>query len=188
MEVRWTRILLLSLIGVTVLIIGLQARYISILQHQLEILTASGKLRAGADMKRLMVSDLNGNQTVLEFENATKPTILYVFRPACVWCERNAGALESLANAVAGSHRLIGLSLVADGTAEFVSEHRMKFPVYTGIPSAAVSSYKLGATPETILIDPHGKVVQSWKGAYVGVTRSAIEEVLSVKISGYSEE
>lgn len=188
MAVRGPRILVFCLVGIMVLIVGLQARYIAMLQHQVEILSASGELRAGAEMKRLTVSDLSGNPAALEFENAAKPTILYVFRPSCVWCERNAAALGVLTKALSGSHRFIGLSLAADGTAEFVNEHSMKFPVYTDIPDTAISLYKLGATPETILIDRHGKVVQSWRGAYVGATGSAIEEVLGVKVNGYSVE
>ncbi len=179
---RWWRVVGSGIVAISCILNGLQGRYILQLHRELDACDAKGQLRPGILMDRLAVKDIHGERVVIDFANDNKPTILYVFRPSCIWCQRNREALKSLVRQVSRSHRVIGLSLVTEGTPEFVREHGLDFPVYTDLPASSIALYRLGATPETILINEHGEVVQSWNGAYTGITKSAIEEVLSITL------
>ena len=125
----------------------LQARYISKLLDNGEQALAKGKLAIGIRLPPLEVSDLAGVRSTLLYSIVSKPTLLYVFRPDCVWCQRNAGALKALTDRVSGRFRVIGISLSEDGLREFVASHGMEFPVYSGLSRSAIDAYQLGATP-----------------------------------------
>ena len=53
--------------------------------------------------------------------------------------------------------------------------HSMNFPVYDDLTPAAIATYHLGSTPETIVVSPAGRVLKSWSGAFVGDTKNSVE-------------
>jgi hypothetical protein len=50
-----------------------------------------------------------------------------------------------------------------------------------------VKNYKLGSTPQTIVISPEAKVLQDWIGAYVGDQKSQVEAFFHVSLPGLRE-
>jgi hypothetical protein len=63
-------------------------------------------------------------------------------------------------------YRFVGLSLSDTGLTEYVTKNELEFPIYAGLSPETIKSYKLGGTPQTIVISPEGKVLQDWAGAY----------------------
>ena len=76
---------------------------------------------------------------------------------------------------VSGRYRIVGISLTQEGLSDFVASHGMTFPVYSGLSPSMIKTYRLGSTPETIVVSPKGVVLGSWNGAYVGGTKAAVE-------------
>lgn len=111
-----------------------------------------------------------------------RPTLIYVFSPKCHWCEINRPGIEALSRANLGRYRIIGLALTEDGLAAKLKEHPLDFPVYARLAADVLKTYKLGSTPQTIVVSPQGKVLKNWPGAFMGRRREEIEKYLSVRL------
>ena len=176
-------LLILALVAsASVAVNVLQGRRILTLQDALDELSVKGDLPAGARAAPLDATDVRGQPARLTFGGAEGPTVLYVFRPSCPWCEKNSPGISRLVNEIGKSYRVIGISLSADSVAEFVAEHKLTFPVFTNVSAKGLRLYKLGTTPETIVVSSAGTILASWKGAYVGRTKSDIEKFFSIRL------
>jgi hypothetical protein len=87
-----------------------------------------------------------------------------------------------LVTATAKTYRVLGISLSSDGLAEFVARHNLNFPTYTGVSAEGARFYHLRVTPEVIVISPAGRVLASWRGAFVDRTKSDIEQFFSIRL------
>lgn len=130
----------------------------------------------------LHVQDLDGKDVEIDLRSGSRPTVIYVFRPSCVWCQRKAHALQTLTATLSKNYRFVGLSLSDDSVAQFVSEHEMRFPVFKNLATNELTNMGLRGTPETIVISSAGRTLARWNGAYLGATKVAIESFFSVKI------
>ena len=83
-----------------------------------------------------------------------------------------------------GQYRFIGLSLSDEALQEYVAKNDLKLPVYSGLSPETLKTYKLGSTPQTIVISPEGKVLQNWAGAYVGDQKTQVEAFFRVSLPG----
>lgn len=57
-------------------------------------------------------------------------------------------------------------------------------PVYKDLTELSKLTYKLGATPQTIVVSPEGKVIKNWMGAYSGDKAREVEEYFNVRLPG----
>ena len=185
MKPRRPKLLIASLATACVLSLTinlLQARFIRMLQADEGQPTTYRALYKGQLVPPLEIRELSGEPKVVPFSTDSRPTLIYVFRPGCPWCESNSRSIASLSNQISMRYRIVGLSLVTEGVNDFIKDHHMPFPVYTSPSSRVTSSLHLGVTPQMILISPTGTVVGSWDGAYVGRTKSSIESALSISL------
>jgi hypothetical protein len=116
-----------------------------------------------------------------------RPTVLYIFTPPCTWCARNVDNLKTLVDKEGGYYRFIGLALSEQALPEYVAKNDLKLPVYSGLSPETLKAYRLGGTPQTIVISPEGKVLEDWSGAYVGDQKSQIEAFFHVSLPGLRE-
>jgi peroxiredoxin len=144
-------------------------------------------LKVGTTVPPIAVKRLDGHQEVISFQGAVQPTVLYIFTPPCVWCARNADNFKTLVDKEGGNYHFIGLSLSEQALAEYVAKNELKLPVYSGLSSETLTTYKLGSTPQTIVVSPEGKVLQDWVGAYVGGQKSQVEAFFHVTLPGLRE-
>lgn len=140
---------------------------------------------AGTPMPALEGVDMAGKKIRVAYAGML-PTILYHFSPTCSWCERNRENLRSLIQETAGRYRVIGIS-AARPTAEFMRERQFDFPVITGISPDAMRAYGLGGTPQTLVVSPEGRLIETWTGAYVHDQAKAIERFFSIQLPGLVE-
>jgi peroxiredoxin len=145
---------------------------------------AQGRLAVGAQVPAIKGKDLTGGEASLAYGEGEAGTVLYVFSPQCKWCSRNINNMKALAGAVRGKYRFVGLSLSKDKLAQYVTENRLDFPVYADLQGEVVSAYHLGATPQTLLISPEGRVEKSWTGVYTSETGEEIEHLFKLKLPG----
>jgi peroxiredoxin len=163
-----------------------QIRRIIVLQTGLEKHSVQGTLPLGSQVpSEFSARDLDGRMVTIRFTTSPVPTVLYVFRPSCVWCRRNSESIKALAQGTAGRYKLIGLSLAKTGLTEFVKEHDFQFPVYSDVPPAFTETLKLRVTPETLVISPSGSVLENWTGAYTGILKSLTENFFSIHLPDF---
>lgn len=146
------------------------------------------KLTVGAALPSIRAKDLEGNVRVIDYANDGRPTVLYVFTPACEWCKRNAANVTMLARKLEPTFRFIGISLSTDVDRQYLTANRIAFPVYTDLPEAAKRSLGLGSTPQTIVVSPSGRVMANWVGAYGPDLRAKIERFFRVRLPGLTDE
>lgn len=140
----------------------------------------------GVVISEISVLDPNGNSKVIACNRGSQETILYVFSPTCVWCDRNLNNIKALKDNVAQSYQFIGLSLSGLGLNEYIKSHQLDFPVYKQPSKEVIRRLDLGATPQTIVISPEGKVLKNWVGAY-GSSKPEIETYFGVQLPGITE-
>src|SRR5260370_15545641 len=144
-------------------------------------------LKPGTVVQPISVKRLDGQQEVISYQGAEQSTVLYIFTPPCSWCARNIDNLRTLLDTERGHYRFIGLSLSEEALPEYIAKNNLKFPVYSGLSPETLKTYKLGSTPQTIVISPEGKVLEDWAGAYVGEQKSQVEAFFQVSLPGIRE-
>lgn len=123
-------------------------------------------------------------QEVISFSDTNRPTVLYIFTPPCSWCKRNNDNFNALVAQKSEQYRFIGLSLSKDGLGDYITTHHLTIPIYADLSKDTIASYKLGGTPQTLVISPQSTVVKNWKGAYTGGQESEVESFFQVKLPG----
>lgn len=171
-------IVVLALLVVSLVINGLQGKRILMLEAVLE--GRAAPLAVGTNLPPLDLIDARGQHTAVDYRSAPA-TLIYVFSSSCIWCKHNTVSFRALSHAVRGV-RILCLSLSPlDTGAAAASDIGVDFPAYA--PSdQTISSYKLAATPTTILVSARGKLLREWSGSYTGSTRAEIEEYFKVRL------
>lgn len=145
---------------------------------------AERSLKPGAVVQEITAKRLDGQPETISYHGTNQSTVLYIFTPPCAWCARNLDNFKTLANNESAQYRFICLSLSEQGLADYVTKNALKLPVYSGLSPETLNTYKLGSTPQTIVISPEGKVLQDWVGAYVGDQKSQVEAFFHVTLPG----
>jgi hypothetical protein len=131
------------------------------------------------------VADASGQPVTLSFTQSSQTTVLYIFSPTCKWCEANLRNIQALSeNVQHDSHtHTIGLSISENGFTNYAAHRYLNFPLYDKIPKSFLAKYRLGITPETlVLVD--GKIVKDWKGVYTHDAQRQIEIYFHVRLPG----
>src|ERR1700722_8139537 len=108
----------LLLLGVSLCVNLYQA-----LRAQRPLVTAV--LARGMKVPRLYAQTVDGTKVEVDLTDDQKDTLLYIFSPSCVWCERNANNIEALAGARKIDYRVIGLSTVTAGLGGYLQERKI---------------------------------------------------------------
>ncbi len=131
---------------------------------------------------------LDGKEQLISFSRQSRPTVLYVFSPDCIWCAHNLTNMRTLAGAIGGRFRIVGLSLSGTRLPEYLATNRIVFPVYQMPRDSSKLEYKLGRTPETMLIGIDGRIQKRWTGAWGENNQKDIERVFGVALPGLTQE
>jgi peroxiredoxin len=165
-----------------------------VLAHRVRTMTQAQSVRIverllsiGTTVPAITAKSLAGQEETISYGQVHQATVLYVFTPPCAWCARNMDNLKTLSSKEAGEYHFVGVSLSEGGLAEYVAKNDLKFPVYSGLSPETLKTYKLGSTPQTIVISPEGKVMKDWVGAYAGREKKEIEEYFHVSLPGLRE-
>jgi len=141
-------------------------------------------LPVGASVPPAKVLDIEGRPALLSYEGAARPFVLYVFTPQCSWCSRNLANLRALVSQKRDAYQFVGLSLREDGLKEYLAANGLDIPVYTAPAEETMREYRLGNTPQMIVVSPGGKVLQNWVGAYGGAKQADVEKFFGVRLPG----
>jgi len=163
---RITGIIVVAFLAVEVILLSTQNRE---LKNRLAMLLGNGiygSLKAGETVPPFTANDINGNSVEITYDNMNSKTLLLVFSTTCSACERNLPNWSEIASRLKGSsRRVIGISLDApDSTRQYVLENELQFTVLVPAEKKFLQDYKISYTPQTIVINPQGRVKQIWNG------------------------
>jgi|ERR1044072_359541 thioredoxin-related protein len=142
------------------------------------------RIEPGTKVMPLRAVDMDGQPHLVSYNDVNRPTVVYVIAPSCIWCERNRENIDQVARLKGNEFRFVGLSLAVSGLKEYLGQHNLSFPVYTVLDSETIKAFGLGATPQTIVISPDGKVLKNWTGAYREQSQREVEEYFHLSLPG----
>ena len=154
------------------------------LRERTQTLKAEQRLVAGTFVPPIRATDSDGQDVIISYTGDGISTVLYIFAPDCGWCKRNIANVRAMARGASPRLRFIGLSLTSDGLREYLSQNDPGFPVCWGLSDDVKAAYRMGGTPQTILISDQGRVLKNWMGAYSGELKKEIEAYLGVTLPG----
>jgi peroxiredoxin len=131
-------------------------------------------LKPGDVVAPVTTTDLDGRPYQLQYTNDGRHYLLLFFSANCRYCQQQAPLWRDLLNKV-DTNRFAVLGVVSDREQKaLVSAHADAagyFKTTTSLPIVffdkdALASYKLNATPTTLLIDEAGTVEHAWVGKW----------------------
>lgn len=141
------------------------------------------RLKPGTAVPQLSLRRIeSGMVETIRYEEGDRPTVMYVLSPACGWCAKNENSIRQLIAAKRDDYRFLGIVLAEEGTQEFARSHDIGIPLFAGISEEAKKAYKMGGTPQTIVVSPKGVVVANWNGAYLGKQKDAVEDFFKIEL------
>jgi peroxiredoxin len=143
----------------------------------------SPRLVVGMRAPKLFAEQVGGSSVAVDWKGA-RPTLLYVFSPSCVWCQRNFENFETVARARKADYRIVGLSTTREGLTKYVEDHGIQYVVYTNPDAGRSGDLIQSGTPTTFIISPEGTIKDVWRGAYTGRMKAEVEAALAVKLPG----
>ena len=138
----------------------------------------------GATVSPIKAHSLDGQTALISYGAGEQPVVLYVFTPQCSWCARNLANLKTLLAQKHDAYRFVALSLTDKEINDYAAKTQLDCPIYFNPTEESLREYKLGSTPQTIVISREGKVLKNWIGAYTGQQQSEIEQFFGITLPG----
>lgn len=154
------------------------------LQAVIASLKNESRLKVNTTVPPIIAEDIDGHAVLINYSDYSYPTILYIFSPSCPWCRRNVRNIESLASQVYKQYHVVGLSLSKNDLKSYAREFQFTFPLYCEPSGETKLAFKIGGTPQTVVISAQSVVLANWVGAYDGSLRKEIEDYFGVVLPG----
>ena len=139
----------------------------------------------GRTVSDMHVKTLSGEPVLIRFRGSEKPTVLYVVRPSCTWCTRNADNIRHLFSVVKDQSTFVGLSMDVSGVRSYLNGAPVGFPTYVDPDAGVIQTLGLGRiTPQTFVIGTDGVVISVFDGAFVAQTRTDVERFFQAPLPG----
>jgi peroxiredoxin len=184
-EVRLRAFLILGgLLIISLAINLLLARRVANLKRTVGTIKAESRLALGDTLPAIVAKDPQGHPAKLDYSETPLPTVVFIITPTCGWCTKNIMNMRALVENTGNRYRFVGLSLSSDQLVDYVKENKLEFPIYTDLPILAMREYKLGGTPQTLVVTPKGQVTRIWSGAFAEDLQKEVEDYFSVKLPG----
>jgi peroxiredoxin len=143
-------------------------------------------LKPGDVVSAVTATDLNGRPYELAYNKDGRHRLLLYFSPNCPYCQQQSTLWRDLLDKV-DSNRFTVVGVVSEReTPQSVSAHADGagyFKTKTPLPviffdDESLGTYKLTATPTTLLIDEAGKVEHAWVGKWDASSATEVSAAL----------
>ena len=134
------------------------------------------EVTAGTQMPDLKGFDPDGKPVEVDYGKDPRKVLVLVFSPTCPFCEQNWPKWEQVISSLDHSVvRPVGVDVTSTSQAPFLSQHQLTgLPVFEKVEPKVMMNYHFQLTPQTILLDPAGKVEKVWTGV---MTDSAVADL-----------
>ncbi len=173
-------VLLVASLGINLLLV----RRVASLKNHVATIRSESRLNAGNKVPMIMAKDPQGRSVVFDYRVNKLPTVVFVITPTCKWCTQNIMNMRTLVAKAGDRFQFVGFSLTSNKLYEYVTKNKLDFPMYTDLPLIPTSEYKLGGTPQTIVVSPSGEVLKVWTGAFAEEIQKEVEEYFGVSLPG----
>ena len=146
------------------------------LKAQLSLPSPTMEAAAGAQVPDLRGVDVEGKPVEVLYGKDSRKVLVLVFSPTCPFCDQNWPKWQQVISSLDPSAiRPVLVDVTSTTTAGFISQHQLSsLPVILKADPQATVDYRMHLTPQTILVDPNGKVEKVWTGV---MTDSAVADL-----------
>ena len=137
----------------------------------------------GVQLPPLRGTDREGAPLTVTYDDPSRLTLVYVFSPACHYCNENWPNWSRLmSKARPEAVRIVAVDITGRSTADYIAQHHLEgLPLFRGVDYATLAAYNILAVPATLLVRPDGTVERSWKGVLspeaLGVLELAVQSM-----------
>jgi peroxiredoxin len=110
---------------------------------------------------------LDGERVLIDPRNKKGKTLLFMFSTRCPFCAKNVEHWNRIVKQTAGMQiQILGISIDSlERTGEFISRHGALFPPFSIVNDTTIfRRLRLELVPQTLLLDPTGRVLHVWGG------------------------
>ena len=142
-------------------------------------------LSEGALVPSLSGVDVDGKEFTLDFGTDARKALILVFSPRCGYCTKNMPNWSAIAEGLdRRSFRIVAVSIISEGVREYVGQHGLNdIPVVSEVDPKTRVSYEMNVTPQTILVDSHGRVEKIWTGVLLQDELTEVSRFLNLKLA-----
>jgi len=146
------------------------------LKAQLSLPPPLMEASAGTHVPDLRGVDVEGKPVEVLYGKDSRKVLVLVFSPTCPFCDQNWPKWQQVISSLDPSAiRPVLVDVTSTTTAGFISQHQLSsLPVILKADPRATVDYRMHLTPQTILVDPNGKVEKVWTGV---MTDSAVADL-----------
>jgi peroxiredoxin len=169
--------------------VALSACCVALLAANIALIHQNGQLKAqlsqpppalelttGTQMPDMRGFDPDGKPVEVLYGKDPRKVLVLVFSPTCPFCEQNWPKWEQVISSLDRSVvRPVGVDVTSTSKEPFLSQHELTgLPVFEKVEPKVMMNYRFQLTPQTILLDPDGKVEKVWTGV---MTDSAVADL-----------
>jgi hypothetical protein len=133
----------------------------------------------GAQMPDLRGFDLAGKPLEVLYGKDPRKVLVLVYSPTCAFCKQNWPKWQAMITSLDPSAvRTVAVDVTSSSSEIFIQQHQLAgLPVFQKVDPQATVDYRFQLTPQTILVDPTGKVEKVWTGVLNDSTLSEIKRL-----------
>jgi hypothetical protein len=133
----------------------------------------------GAQMPDLRGFDLAGKPLEILYGKDPRKVLVLVYSPTCAFCKQNWPKWQAMITSLDPSAvRTVAVDVTSSSSEIFIQQHQLAgLPVFQKVDPQATVDYRFQLTPQTILVDPTGKVEKVWTGVLNDSTLSEIKRL-----------
>jgi hypothetical protein len=133
----------------------------------------------GAQMPDLRGFDLAGKPLEVLYGKDPRKVLVLVYSPTCAFCKQNWPKWQAMITSLDPSAvRTVAVDVTSSSSEIFIQQHQLAgLPVFQKVDPQATVDYRFQLTPQTILVDPAGKVEKVWTGVLNDSTLSEIKRL-----------
>jgi len=146
------------------------------LKAQLSQPSPALEVAAGTQLPDLRGFDPDGKPVEVAYGKDPRKVLVLVFSPTCPFCEQNWPKWEQVISSLDRSVvRPVGVDVTSTAKEPFLSQHQLTgLPVLEKVEPNVTMNYHFQLTPQTILLNPAGKVEKVWTGV---MTDSSVSDL-----------
>lgn len=133
----------------------------------------------GAQMPDLRGFDLAGKPLEVLYGKDPRKVLVLVYSPTCPFCDQNWPKWQAMISSLDRSAvRTVAVDVTSSSSETFIQQHQLAgLPVFQKVDPQATVNYRFQLTPQTILVDPTGKVEKVWTGVLNDSNLSEIKQL-----------
>jgi hypothetical protein len=148
------------------------------LRNEVSMYQALAAPPIGRDVPPIVGVDWTGTTRQVTYDDSQHPTLIYSFSKDCVPCISNWSAMRAFQDLSPERLRIVYINTVDALSGDYLREHRMDSAViFSRLDSESALHYRGRATPQSQLVDRHGRVVWSKIGTF---SRDDVADLLAL--------